>query len=996
MTTFIPPLFLRDGVVAGFALGLQETITYTTTTETYVDEFGVEQTRDVTVATVVRLAAPSVGKGVLFAQGAMWRPAAPVAPNLPGPGLSYLHYNTTHGLYWWGSRYGQWDGDAYLGWAVGDGAGLCELVSATRLGDAGEQQALMVDGAANQPVQPGTSGGGSDAFYTDAIAFGHIAPDLANGVNHQVFLVSAVAITVDTPIFTGGSIASGQNFTLAVYQDATGGRPTPTFASGYSGTSGHAISADPLSVSTFYFRFDGTHFVLVGFQAGASGGAVMALPAQPLTVTGQEVGARTPVAMQRTQLTVRATCTLAGGNTADRAVVELSQDAGATWATQGIFPFNPMAPTIDFPAFAPTVDQNWRVRVTLGNAGGYNPPSSAVPSVNFPIAAIGLPGSDLIAALAIVTRTGTLYNDVVLEKTADGTPFWGLPDGIRITCGAAQPNPWYITYTARAVDASGNPAPADQGGVESNHCDEFDYVAGAVYVSKVVDWWEFNPVGSPYVKMRFEFWGYRRPGASNADRVLQVLPGGLTYLDVTFGAPPAGTLDVSRADPTRLGTQLVFRNGVLDGSSPFLRDGIINGGFEDGLKGWNVVGGPYVDAAAFAAPPPSGKYSCTFGPNAAAHPSIETVDAYQCKPGEVYVLKATLRADPAADAQLVIFREWIDAAGVTSYDSSATYYPASSFASWTDITPITLTVPAGKSYLRLLVNVFRPGPADSLLTAGYWSIDNIRVEKQVSTGPGMGPNGQGGVQWIPGDGLGTDGSGNAVVRVSTSVVFDGAKNLVVNQAALAIANFTGNLNVSRIDSLAAVAVASFSGNLDVSRVNNLGTLAIYSFAGNLDVSRVNNLGTLAIYSFAGNLDVSRVNNLGTINITTFTGNLDISRVSNIASINIGTLSGTLNVTLQVADGSIPINKIATLYVNNLNGWDGGSVNVGSGGMSFTAGGYSTVIRGNSVTTGSVTAAGDVSVIVGGAFSSNGSRGYTGTLPAGARPVVNGGIVTGYV
>lgn len=207
--------------------------------------------------------------------------------------------------------------------------------------------------------------------------------------------------------------------------------------------------------------------------------------------------------------------------------------------------------------------------------------------------------------------------------------------------------------------------------------------------------------------------------------------------------------------------------------------------------------------------------------------------------------------------------------------------------------------------------------------------------------------------------LSLDGSGNIIVNQPAVVISNLSGNLNVSRVSslntIAVSSFSGNLDVSRVSSLNTVAVSSFTGNLDVSRVNNLYTLYIWGFTGNLDVSRVTNLGTLyianftgnldvsrvtnlttlSLANFSGNLDVSRVTNLGTLSISSFTGNLDISRVSNIASINIGTLSGTLNVTYQIADGSIPINKIATLYVNNIQGWNGASINVGGSGLQFT-------------------------------------------------------------
>jgi hypothetical protein len=151
---------LRAGVVAGFVLFIQHTTVWDDVTTTWTDEFGEEHTDTVSVPRDVALMAPGIGKGVLFAQGAMWRPATPpIVPDVLGAGLWHLCYNTTHGLYWWASQYGQYDGDAYLGWAASDGTGVV-AVSVTRLGDgAAGGQVTQVGGAVNQPVSSGTTSG---------------------------------------------------------------------------------------------------------------------------------------------------------------------------------------------------------------------------------------------------------------------------------------------------------------------------------------------------------------------------------------------------------------------------------------------------------------------------------------------------------------------------------------------------------------------------------------------------------------------------------------------------------------------------------------------------------------------------------------------------------------------------------------------------------------------------------------------------------------------
>lgn len=70
-TIAAPPNFERSGVVAGFILGPGAGLT------------------------------PTVSKGVLFAQGALYRPAvAPVLPPVPAGGQVWLHYNSFAGFYW--------------------------------------------------------------------------------------------------------------------------------------------------------------------------------------------------------------------------------------------------------------------------------------------------------------------------------------------------------------------------------------------------------------------------------------------------------------------------------------------------------------------------------------------------------------------------------------------------------------------------------------------------------------------------------------------------------------------------------------------------------------------------------------------------------------------------------------------------------------------------------------------------------------------------------
>jgi hypothetical protein len=81
------PNFERPGVVTGFVLGVGSGLT------------------------------PSVSKGVLFAQGAIYRPAAaPALPAAPASQQSWLFYNALGGFYFLGAPVAAASGDALVGW----------------------------------------------------------------------------------------------------------------------------------------------------------------------------------------------------------------------------------------------------------------------------------------------------------------------------------------------------------------------------------------------------------------------------------------------------------------------------------------------------------------------------------------------------------------------------------------------------------------------------------------------------------------------------------------------------------------------------------------------------------------------------------------------------------------------------------------------------------------------------------------------------------------
>src|ERR1035441_281771 len=132
MRFHIPLVFGRAGVVAGFVLREQfVTVTQVLTVVVQSGPYGPyggpygssgggpagePVTREADVETVVPSRVPLLSRGVLFAQAGMWRPASgPVVPAAPANAQSWLHYNSSTGLYWSSSAAATTSGDALIG-----------------------------------------------------------------------------------------------------------------------------------------------------------------------------------------------------------------------------------------------------------------------------------------------------------------------------------------------------------------------------------------------------------------------------------------------------------------------------------------------------------------------------------------------------------------------------------------------------------------------------------------------------------------------------------------------------------------------------------------------------------------------------------------------------------------------------------------------------------------------------------------------------------------
>lgn len=86
-------------------------------------------------------------------------------------------------------------------------------------------------------------------YYTASIVANHVTIDLANGLNQRVVLNQAAQVTIDNPIYTGMSFEAGMTFNLFIYQDGTGGRPTPAFGAAFD--TSVALAEMPTSANSY-------------------------------------------------------------------------------------------------------------------------------------------------------------------------------------------------------------------------------------------------------------------------------------------------------------------------------------------------------------------------------------------------------------------------------------------------------------------------------------------------------------------------------------------------------------------------------------------------------------------------------------------------------------------------------------------------------------------------------------------------------------------------
>jgi hypothetical protein len=182
------------------------------------------------------------------------------------------------------------------------------------------------------------------------------------------------------------------------------------------------------------------------------------LPDQPTAVNAMEKAVARTVDQDRVQyLIVKADCTVDPGNTANSAHLWISLDNEATWWDQGMFPFSPSTHVIEFQMRVPAYLSYWKVRVSLGNSAGENPPSSARVSPLFAVAGYAVPS----ATTGITATIGTCTT----KRRSDGTAYGGIP-AIAWNDPPTGNLDNFVRWTVQEYDASGTVALA----AEHVHC----------------------------------------------------------------------------------------------------------------------------------------------------------------------------------------------------------------------------------------------------------------------------------------------------------------------------------------------------------------------------------------------------------------------------------------------------------------------------------------------------------------------------------------------
>lgn len=165
------------------------------------------------------------------------------------------------------------------------------------------------------------------------------------------------------------------------------------------------------------------------------------------------------------------------------------------------------------------------------------------------------------SAVATASASGVLY---IVDP--NGAQDWtisavtwadaDLPKPIRSAISAARdPHTWTTFLTFQATDASGNPAPPEQGGIEVLVA-SFGYT-GDIHSTSNISSYGFQPIGSIYTYAQLRLYAGNRAASGFDDPINSTLQttcwAGAAYSRQNFGDAPAGVIPATRFDPATLG-----------------------------------------------------------------------------------------------------------------------------------------------------------------------------------------------------------------------------------------------------------------------------------------------------------------------------------------------------------------------------------------------------------------------------------------------------------
>jgi hypothetical protein len=490
-----------------------------------------------------------------------------------------------------------------------------------------------------------------------------------------------------------------------------------------------------------------------------------------------------------------------GGQVPQFVTYLVSADNGATYTHIGPARVDTVGQAVTFyrPSPASSVPQ-WKVAaaagfwaapsvaVTAANVASiYGPGVLTVVSAGFTVAGLSVPANNLITALTVPAGAGGSwpYN----SKTDDsGRQFWAI-EGIEYSdvLAAAAPADFTVIITATNLDASHNPVEAQIlfGDVQVSR-------TGNPHVVRPVLMGEYGTAGfgharsGPIAFNRLEVYissripGYDLPGAYLNPLIATKqtgIGGGAGYVDVPIAAggalPPAGT-DARRIDPSTWGPGLIVNPstnmpevGTVDDPLNML----VNPRFDSGMAGWTTGPGTawHVASGGGALAPQTATLN-----GGGSGIFLLVGQLFNTRPGKSYHLSMLYRVSALLGSQAYIAVNWLDNAG--GYIGGLGVAPIATSGWQQPLGFDSGPAPAGAAHVMMWFGGVNIPIGQDI------EIDSPRAIEQVATGPGMQPDGAGGVAVKTGNGLGLDGSDNVVVKPGNGLGFDAFGNAIVKTA----------------------------------------------------------------------------------------------------------------------------------------------------------------------------------------------------------------------